>query len=217
MASSKTSPARSASIDVSGPSARALGAAWRGTYHFVGGRVENWEIVPPTEDNPTGELIAHGFSVNGGLDPNQIISDITGKDRRLEFFPFYFNVTNPDYVPMDYTNPQDMTNFLVQYLKGSVDEGTAKTPEYWRTGVANYKSGLGIRTRRGPKRKVIRLDELENLDPSQLAEIEPDALDKFLEMAHAIQSRNQAAATANGNGQPNGSKSDTTEEVAAAS
>jgi len=212
MASSKTSPARSDSIDVTGTDARALAAAWRGTYHFVGGRVDNWEIVPPSEDSPVGELIAHGFSVNGGLDPDRIISDISGRDRRLEFFPFYFTATDPNYVPLDYVNPQDMTNFLVQYLKGSMEEGTAKTPEYWRDGVAKYKAGLGIRTRRGPKRKVIRLDELDTLDASQLAEIEPDALAHFLELANAQLARQQA----NGNGGKS-TKSNSTEEVAAAS
>src|SRR3954466_15147106 len=138
-------PERSEAIDVDNPAiARGLAAAWQGLYHFVGARVENWEILSPSDDLPDGGLIAHGFSVNAGIDPEQVITDIGDRNRRLEMFPTYFYIVE-NMAPADFDTPQDMTNFGVQYLKGSVEEGTAKTPEYLRKGVADYKATRGLR------------------------------------------------------------------------
>jgi hypothetical protein len=86
-----------------------------------------------------------------------------------------------------------MTNFMVQYLKGSVEDGTAKTPEYFRKAVADYKGSHGLRTRRGPKRKIIRLDNLGEIDASQLAQIDPQQLEDFLALAKSVSANQQAA------------------------
>lgn len=188
-----TAPARSESIDVAGLDARALAAAWRGVYHFLGGRVDNWEVITPNEDNPDGGLVAHGFTVDADLDPNKVIADIGNKERRLEFFPFYSYLNGAE--PPHFDKPQDMTNFMIQYLKGSVEEGTSKTPEYVRTKVAAYKAAHNMRTRRGPKRKIIRLDELANIDASQLSSIDPDELAAFLALAQSVQAANATSNT----------------------
>lgn len=194
MAKGSTAPARSETVEVTDQAqSRALAAAWDGVYHFFGGRVENWELIPPTDENPDGELIAHGFSVNGNLDPNQILSDIGKRNRRLEMLPNYFYLFD-NVTPPEFTEAQDMTNFMVQYLKGSVEAGTAKTPEYVRNAVAEYKAQRGLTTRRGPRRKIIRLDELASIDASQLRAIPQDQLEAFLRLAQGIAD----AATANG-------------------
>lgn len=210
----KTSPVtRTDAIDVTDPDqARALAAAWDGIYHFFGGRVAEWVMLPPSEDNPIGGLVANGFSVSTDLTvgPEKVLEDIGKRNRRLEMFPNYFwlfgNVTPPEF-----TNPQDMTNFMVQYLKGSVEEGTAKTPEYVRNAVSAYKAAAGLRTRRGPRRKIIRLDEIGKIDQNQLAEIPEDQLNAFLELAQGIAKRN--AAKANGNGSKATTNAETTEAV----
>lgn len=200
MASKTSAPARSAEIEVTDlAQSRGIAAAWRGIYHFFGGRVQSWEFVPPTDENPDGGLIAHGFSVLSSLDPNQIVSDIGNRDRRLEMFPFYF-YANGTATPPDFLTSQDMTNFMVQYLKGAVEEGTAKTPEYVRKAVADYKAANGLRTRRGPKRKIIRLDNLAELDATQLSEIDPAQLQDFLKLAQSIVSKTPATTPTNSEG-----------------
>lgn len=179
---------RTDSIDVTDPkSAKALAAAWRGVHEFFGGRVANWDVLPPTEDNPDGEIHAMGFSIKSGLEvtPEQLIADLAGRDRRLEFYPFYAYLTGES--PAAFADPQDMTNWMTLYLKGTVEAGTAKTPAYARNAVAQYKTAQGIETRRGPKRKVIRLDALDQVNPKDIPAEQVAAL---LELASKIASQN---------------------------
>jgi hypothetical protein len=145
-------------------------AAWKGIYHFFGGRVQNWAVTPEG-------VIAEGFTVKDGYDPEQIITDISKRDRRVELFPaiLWINGNPPD----DFANSQEMTNFMVQYFRGSVEEGTAKAPAYVRSAVAGYKGTLGVKTRRGPKRKVFRLDNLSELDETVLKDVNSDELERL--------------------------------------
>jgi hypothetical protein len=174
-----------------GDAAIALAAAWRGVFHFFGGRVDSWDILPVSDEHPEGGLVANGFTVNGSLNPDEVIRDISKRNRRLEFFPAYNYLVLGD-TPPEYTDPQDMTNFMVQYLKGSVEEGTAKTPEYVRQAVADYKSAHGLRTRRGPKRRIIRLDALDQLDEATIANIPQDQMDAFLALATKVAGAREA-------------------------
>lgn len=197
MATKNSAQTRSDTIEVTNlDQAKALAAAWDGIYHFFGGRVDSWELLPPSDDNPNGGIVAHGFSVNNTIDPHQVISDIGKRNRRLEMFPNYFWLFG-GITPPDFTEAQDMTNFMVQYLKGSVEEGTAKTPEYVRNAVSQYKADAGLRTRRGPKRKIIRLDNLSDIDASQLSEIPEDQLAQFLALAQSVQNRQAITKAAN--------------------
>lgn len=189
-----SSDARTEKIDVNDPAqARALAAAWRGVKWFLGGNVDRWEITKPDPDSSDdevrefGQLVAHGFSIaeKHGVEPSQILSDIGKRDRRLEFLPTYrIVVEGKD--PEPFVEPQDMTNFMVLFLKGSVQDGTSKTPEYVRKAVADYKSAHGLATRRGPKRKIIRLDNLDELDEATVRNIPRNQLDKFVALAERI-------------------------------
>jgi hypothetical protein len=189
---------RSKVIDVLNPySGIALAAAWRGVNQFFGGEVERWQIIPPEgveeyvnelalpskdreknrqkilDEFSDGIVVAYGFSVDSDYDPERILSDLGGRSRRLPFFPFNWYV-NHDREPEPYTDPQDMTNFVVLYMRGAVEAGTtSKAPDYAREAIQRYKAEAGIKTRRGPRRKIIRLDELDkisagDIDPEQL-------------------------------------------------
>jgi len=181
----KTSAQRSNPIEVMGNQAKALLAAWQGIRSFFGGAVENWEVTPEG-------ITAHGFTVNSPYNPEQIVSDISRKERRLEFFPAYLYIQGTE--PEPFTESQDMTNFMVQFLKGSVEEGTAKTPAYVREAVATYKSQHGLRTRRGPKRKVIRLDNLDALDKDTLSSVPKEELARLIALAQQVISAEPVAA-----------------------
>lgn len=177
MAPKNSAPAttRSESIDVEGSKALALLGAWRGIYWFFEGRVNSWETVNPSEDNPEGGVIARGFTIDAAkADVNQLIDDISGKDRRVSIFPAKAYLDGA--IPAPFTTAQEMTNFMVSNLKGSVEDGTAKTPAYVRTAVQDYKSDNGLKTRRGRKKSVIRLDnvkadDLKNISPENLQEL----------------------------------------------
>jgi len=195
--STSTAPviSRTDPIDVTDPkSAKALAAAWRGVCEFFGGEVANWVVLPPTEEHPDGVINAIGFSIRGDLDvtPEQLISDLAGRDRRLEFMPFY-NYLNGE-APAPYSDPQDMTNWMVLYLKGSVEAGTSKTPAYARNATAQYKTAHGIETRRGPKRRVIRLDALDQIN---VKDIPADQVEALLALASKVSAAKTTPETAN--------------------
>lgn len=182
-----TAPTRSDVIEVSDTKmAAALIAAWQGIYHFFGGRVEEWEVLTPSEDLPDGGLVAHGFSVDGKYDPNRILSDINVRDRRVGLFPAHSYLTNPDAVPPPFTDAKQMTAWSVQFLRGAVEEGTARTPEYARDAIGEYKANQGLAVRRGRQRKIFRLDEITNLDEKAIRSIPPEQLQEFLAKANAV-------------------------------
>jgi hypothetical protein len=184
---------RTEAIDVTDPkAAKALAAAWRGVEQFFGGEVTKWEVLPPTEDHPDGVVTAMGFSIKGGLDvtPEQLLADLSGKDRRLEFIPFYNYLNGDKSAP--FTNPQDMTNWAVLYMKGTVEAGTSKTPAYARNAIAQYKTEQGIETRRGPKRRVIRLDALDQVN---VKDIPADQIEALLALAHKVEASQPTTAS----------------------
>ncbi len=157
-------------INLNPEQSRSVLAAWKGIYHFFGGRVQNWAV---TEDG----VVAEGFTVEKPYEPEQIITDISNRTRRVELYPaiMWINGSAPD----DFATSQEMTNFMVQYFRGSVEEGTAKAPAYVRQAVAEYKGTLGVKTRRGPKRKVFRLDNLSELDETMLKDVNTDELERL--------------------------------------
>jgi hypothetical protein len=160
--------------------AKALAAAWRGVYWFLGGRCK-WEIIRPSDENPEGGVIAHEFTVNAKYDPHRILDDLGDKDRRVEAFPtmFYFEGEEP----LKFEEPQEMTNWSVLYLKGAAEDGTPKVPDYVREAIAEYKSNNNMRTRRGPARRIIRLDQL---DADTLSSVPKAELEKLLEIARTL-------------------------------
>lgn len=182
-------PDRSNSIDVTDPKqASALLAMWRGVYWFYNGRAD-WNI------DENGNVSAMNFTTRADFDPAAILNDVAGKARRLEFGPAYLIVNGQ--VPPEFTDPQDITNFQVNYAKGSSEDGTTKNPPYLRTGIDQYKSEHGLQTRRGRKKKILRLDNLATeLDEETLRAVKPEDLDKLIAFAEAARNRTPAGANA---------------------
>lgn len=193
MATKNTATAnRTDPIDVDGNRALALLGAWQGVYHFFDGRVEKWDYIAPTEDNPDGGVIAHGFTIDSTkANPEDLLSDISNRDRRVNIFPAYAYMQGE--TPAPFTTPQQMTNFMVSNLKGSVEESTAKTPAYVRTAVQNYKASNGLKTRRGRRKTVIKLDLVDGISPQELQNISPEGLQKLLAAIQEVHNGNSKA------------------------
>lgn len=177
-----TFPERSESINLNPEQSKAALAAWRGLYHFFGARVDNWAVM---EDG----IVAEGFSVEGQYDPEKLVADISHRSRRVEIFPAikYLNGESPE----PFTDSQDMTNFMVSFYKGSVEEGTSKSPSYVRKAVATYKAEHGLKTRRGPRKKVIRLDNLTDVNAELLKDIDVTQLEALKEILSQAISQHQ--------------------------
>ena len=171
MATKNSQPARTEPIDIADTEetapASALLAAWQGIYWLFGGRVDSWEVTP-------AGVIAHGFSVEGSYLPEKIIEDISHKARRVDFVSGYNAVLGNE--PPKFNDSQEMTTYMVQNFKGSVEDGTSRTPAYVRNAASDYKAANGLKKRRGPSRKILRLDAL---DETTLQGISPELLDQL--------------------------------------
>jgi hypothetical protein len=151
--------ARSASINLDENQGRAALAAWRMLFHLYGARVEGWN---PTENG----VEAIGFSVSAEFDPETIVRDISSRSRRLDFLTVTPWVNGQ--APSHYADAGEITADTVQFYKGAVEEGSAKSPPYTKDAIANYKAANALAKKRGPKAKTIRLDQLDELDESIL-------------------------------------------------
>lgn len=148
-------PARSTSINLDETQGRNLLAAWRMIHWLYGGQVEKWN---PTKDGVEVE----GFSVYEQYDPNTIITDISSRTRRLDLLEC-LPILNGE-APEPYTNAAEITADTVQFYKGAVEEGSAKSPKYTKDATALFKAEHDLAKKRGPKAKTIRLDKLDDLD-----------------------------------------------------
>lgn len=183
-------PVRTEPIEVTNSEqALSLLAAWRGVFNFFKGQVTSWGL------NDDGTVVAHGFSVEAPYDAETILRDISGRDRRIDFPSALkvFQGGDPD----PYTDPSDMQNFMVNFSKGSADTGTSKTPEYVRKAVASYKLEIGLPGRRGRKRSILRLDNINDLDETALSGRTAEEIDKLIAIATAAKSRNATNVATN--------------------
>lgn len=164
---------RSTSINLTAEQGRNALAAWRGLYHLFGARVES-----PNDFNvtPDGVEITN-FSVSGDYDPEMIVRDISSRERRLDLLATYEILRGG--TPEPFADAGEITAWQVQFYKGAVEEGSARTPAYVKQATANYKSANNLAKKRGPKPKVIRLNDLDNLDESALEGISSEALAKL--------------------------------------
>lgn len=154
---------RSASINLNEFQGRSALAAWKMLHHLYGAQVESW--------NPTASGVeATGFSVFENFDPETIIKDISSRTRRLDLLETlpYLN----GQAPAPYANAEEITADTVQFYKGAVEEGSAKSPAYVKGAVASYKAANALAKKRGPKAKTIRLDKLDDLDESILSNMD---------------------------------------------
>jgi hypothetical protein len=187
-----TTPERSEKIDLSPTEGRAVLAAWRGIYHLFKGQVDQWQVVP------NEGVLAKGFSVRGLDDPRQLIKDISGRERRLDLLTVYPWINGQE--PEPFSDAQEMTAYMVQFFKGAVEDGSAKSPQYVKRAVADFKAEHDLTKKRGPRRKVIRLDNLDDVDADALKDIDVNDLSKLqatIEKAMAAaKSRSNATAAA---------------------
>lgn len=159
---------RSNSINLDASQGRSALAAWKMIYHLYGARVEAWG--DPTPDGIT----ATGFTVNGDNDPETVIKDISSRNRRLDLLSTYGWLQGN--APEHYADAAEITADTVQFYKGSVDEGSAKSPAYVKTAVANYKAANHLAKKRGPKAKVIHLDKMSEFDESVLQTLDSESI-----------------------------------------
>lgn len=190
MAKSKetnTAPTTSEPMNVSPEMGGNLLAAWRGVYNLFGGRAK-FAFVD-------GNIIAEDFVVDLPYDPNQILSDISHRERRLDFrevFP-WFNGEAPE----PYANAKDITAWSVQFLRGSVEDNSSRTPKYFRDAAASYKTDNSFAKKRGPKKKIFRAENLNEIDEGTLVNLGADELAKLRETVE----RAMAAAQSNNGGE----------------
>jgi hypothetical protein len=150
-------------------------AAWQGLYHLFGARA----TFRVTKDG----IFVDSMTVDPKYDADTIVDDISKHNRRLELIPAYFWAQGDE--PDEFDDVSDITAFMVQYFRGSVEENSSKTPGYLKDAVADYKATRNMLKKRGPKRKVFRLDSLEDIDEQTLAGINPEALARLKETLDA--------------------------------
>lgn len=164
-ANGEAKQARSETINLDENQGRSALAAWRLMHNIFGAQVEKWV---PTEKG----VEAIGFSTYAGNDPATVVQDISSRTRRLDFLSVYRWINGE--TPEPYTSAEEITADTVQFYKGAVEEGSAKSPAYVKQAVANYKTANALAKKRGPKAKTIRLDQLDQLDESILSSMESE-------------------------------------------
>jgi hypothetical protein len=153
----------------------AILAAWQGLYHLFGARAS----FRVTKDG----VFVDNLEADPKYDMDQIVEDISKHNRRLELVPPIFWVQGE--APDDFEDVAAITAYMVQYFRGSVEENSAKTPTYLKDAVADYKADRNLLKKSGPKRKVFRLDSLDDIDETTLKGISPEALSRLRETINA--------------------------------
>ena len=153
-------------VGIENGAGNAVLAAWQGIYHLFGGR----GTFTITLDG----VIVENFTVDAKYDPAQIVADISHRNRRLDLVPTYLWVQGQ--APEPFADAKEMTAFMVQYFRGSVEEGSSRAPRYVRDAVANFKTENSLAKRRGPRKKIYRLENLSEIDETSLVGVNPEAL-----------------------------------------
>ena len=147
----------------------AILAAWQGLYHLFGARA-SFRVTPEG-------VFVDSLTCNPQYDVDTIVEDISKHNRRLELIPTLFWVQGE--APADFADVAAITALMVQYWRGSVEDNTSKTPAYLKDAVADYKANRNLLKKRGPKRKIFRLDSLDDIDETTLKGINPEALSRL--------------------------------------
>lgn len=177
----------SISIDVGPDQSPGLIAAWDGIYHFFGGRVESFEVA-------SDGVIARGFSVNSEYSPQTILRDVNRKNRRVPLFPAIQWLQGME--PETFKTPQEITTYMVQFFKGSVEEGSSRSPKYLRDAVNAYRTRTGTGGKRGPKPQILK--KLASLDANLLKEAPASDLEHLQDILNQVRA-SQAATLAEAN------------------
>lgn len=156
-------------------------AAWRGIYHLFGGRAD-FSVTPDG-------ILIENFTVDSQYDPNQIVKDVSHRDRRLDFGLVY--PWTQGYAPAPFTDAKEMTAWTVQFMRGAVDENSSRAPKYVHDAVAAYKVENNFAKKRGPRKKIWRAENLGEVDVETLAKLPDDEISRLeATLAAAIQARN---------------------------
>lgn len=172
----------------------AVAAAWRGAVNLFGAQVERWDFVP-------GEgVVAVGLTFNSDVPAETLVSDLYRRgdknvSRRLDFTEFlpYFNGEAPE----PYTDSNDMTQWMVQFLKGAGEGDGSRSPQYAKDAIAAYKIAHQIAAPRGRRRRIVRIANLGELNTDSLSEVDTDELTTLqATITRALEIRSGSAAEA---------------------
>lgn len=187
-----------------GPSegGNAVLAAWRGLVNLAGARAKRFDIT--SEGVVVVDLTFDGDILgSAGTTAGQLVSDLAFRgeklvERRLDLIELFPYVTHPANDVQPYTDSSDMTQWMVNHLKGAGEGDGSRSPEYAKKLISAYKEDHGIAAPRGRRRKIVRLDNLRELKPETMAGVpieELTALQKTIAEAIANQ-QNASAETA---------------------
>ena len=158
--SNSTANTRTEPIDVLPPDSNGVIAAWDGLYWAFGARAESFDVVPEG-------LAIKGLTFDSGhADPATIIADVNHKGRRVPLFPAINWINGQE--PAPFATAQEMTAYMVNHFRGSVDADSTKSAKYVRDAFSALKGRQGIVSKRGPKTKTINLKNLASVNASTL-------------------------------------------------
>jgi hypothetical protein len=150
-------------------------AAWQGLVHLFGAQVERFDVTPEG-------VVAVNLSFDANVPHEQIVSDLfkrgdTVVTRRLDLIPTYFWAQGE--TPADFADAGEMTAWMVQYFKGAGEGDGSRSPEYVKQAIADHKKETGIAAPRGRKRKIVRLDALDDIKPESLVGVDVEELKRL--------------------------------------
>jgi hypothetical protein len=149
----------------------AILAAWQGLHWLFGAEADSFNVTPEG-------VYVNGLTMWSDYTPTQIVEDISKKERRLDLI-FTYPIVNGEN-PAPFATSQEVTLYMVQFFRGSQEDGSSKSPQYLRKAAADFKATVGLKAKRGPKRKIFRLDNLDAIDPTMLKDVDPSDLDHLM-------------------------------------
>lgn len=169
-------------------------AAWQGVRHLFDGKFDSIEVVT---SGPTPGVIVKGFTTGGAYDPQTIVDDISGRDRRVSLLDAYPILQGEE--PPLFATSLDMTKWMQAFFRKPGDEN-GKSPQYTKDAIAAYKIAHEFPRRKGRPKKVVRIEALGSIDDSLLAGVDVKELEKLLAKTQAAiaaqNGGNKTAATA---------------------
>ncbi len=149
----------------------AILAAWQGLYWLFGARAEGFRVTPEG-------VYVDGLTMWSDYSPTDIVEDISRRNRRLDLIETYPIVQGEN--PPPFATSQDVTLYMVQFWKGSQGDNSSRSPQYLRKASAEFKQTVGLKAKRGPRRKIFRVDALNEIDPTAFKDVEISEIDAFI-------------------------------------
>lgn len=166
-------------------------AAWRGLVHLFDAQVERFDVT-------SEGVFAVNLSFDAEYPAEQIVSDLYMRgdkvvERRLDLIPTYFWAQGE--TPDQFVDASEMTSWMVQYFKGAGEGDGSRSPQYVKDAITAHKKETGIAAPRGRKRKILRLDALDEIKPEVLAGVNDEELERLqVTISRALEMSAQARA-----------------------